>query len=507
MDKTGEEDAKIFRKRLELFRKIEFFKDFEDSELLQFQTVSSWLKIPPGTRIIQEGTSEKAFYIIVQGKVSVDKTGQKKGERVELTTLGSGDTFGEMAIVSEVKRTAGVRTVSECYLVRVEPDLLSNATVFLQLKFYRRFCEILVERLIRSNQKVAMFLPGASEIEEKLKVRGKAADQTGEGQKSGRQAAEESHMAKNKDIDLSGLPPVPKKKKVASAEMKHRVQSRLKLQMNPAVAGQLFPLVKDENTSSRQLLDLIALDPVLSLRVLQVANSSWFMRTLPVQTLAHAVVNVGAFHLKEVLAEEHLDMVTLEGFGAIDSLASSFWQHSAVVGRIADLLKDTISIRMDEDLYLAGLMHDLGTLVLDREEPAFYPQLLKPDFFSGNINEQEKAYCGIDHTWTGYWHGEKTGLPEAYLDVILYHHAPVEAKNNELLVALIHLSDLFARHCGISMVFEQDKSREIVDSSAWNIIRQWHEPFLEVNVESFIDSFNRELDRSWQSIVEGLPLS
>ncbi len=505
---TGEEDKRIFQKRLKLFRKIDFFKNFEDSELLQFQMVSSWLKVPPGTRVIQEGTSEKAFYIIVQGKVSVDKVGQREGETVELTTLETGDTFGEMAIVSEVKRTAGVRTVTECYLVRVEPDLLSDATVFLQLKFYRRFCEILVERLIRSNQRVANFLPGSSD--EKSGQKDRKIDLEVKKQRSGsgrRERRQEESVPKNRDVDVSNLPPVPKKKKVAPAKIQHRIESRLEIQINPAVAQPLLPLLDiDSSANARKLLDLIGMDPVLSARVLQVANSSWFRRTFPVQTLAHAMVNVGASHLQEVLAKEDLDKITLLGFGGIAVLAASFWQHSVVVGRISVLLKETISIKLDEDVYLAGLMHDLGVLVVDREEPDFYPQLLRTGFFNDNICELEKTYSGIDHIWAGYWYGEKIGLPKPYLDAILYHHAPDKAKSNEVLVALVSLGNLFANHCGIAMVKGQDRHKELINSPAWNAIREWHKPFHEVNVENFIESFYKELNRSWSSIIEDIPL-
>jgi CRP/FNR family transcriptional regulator/CRP/FNR family cyclic AMP-dependent transcriptional regulator len=160
--KPKQESNAAFDQQVNFLKKISFFQDFDDHELKQLLAVSRWLKVPPGTLIIKEDTMEKVFYILVKGSVSVFIT-VDQGQTIELTTLATGDTFGEMALVSETRRTAGVKTTSEAYILMVEPDILNQASVFLQLKFYRRFCEILVTRLIAANKRMGDLSSQAAE--------------------------------------------------------------------------------------------------------------------------------------------------------------------------------------------------------------------------------------------------------------------------------------------------------------------------------------------------------
>ncbi|MDA8419472.1 MAG: cyclic nucleotide-binding domain-containing protein, partial [Desulfobacteraceae bacterium] len=130
--------------QIAFLKRIEFFDNFDDHELRQFLQVAKWLKTPDGTLIIRENTRERVFYILVKGEVSVFKTREEDGRSLELTTLRSGACFGEMSLVMDVKRTAGVISRGESFLLMVEPEIINSSNLFLQLKFYKRFCEILV---------------------------------------------------------------------------------------------------------------------------------------------------------------------------------------------------------------------------------------------------------------------------------------------------------------------------------------------------------------------------
>lgn len=499
--KKKTEDADLSQARF--LKKIVFFQDFDDNELKQLLSVSRWLKVVPGTLIIKEDTTEKVLYILVKGTVAVFMTINNEGETKELTRLHTGATFGEMAFVSEAKRTAGVEAIDECYLLRVEPEILGRASVFLQLKFYQRFCEILVSRLIATNKKV-IDSPFKPKKEENAKIA--APTKTFPEPKNTTKSARTSENKYRQDkVDVSALPPIPKEKSIARTKIKRRIQGNTNIIINPTLTAQLSSFVKGEATDTKEFSKLLSLDPALAAKVIQIANSSFFRRTTSVNSIPHALITVGMDHIKQVIEDEVLKTVGEKHlFGGFFSLTASYWQHAIVVGRIAELLKDTISLKISEDIYLAGLLHDIGKLSLDLEEPDFYPQLLRPDFLETDTSIAEKKYVGIDHSQAGFFLGEKMGLPKPYLDVILMHHTPQKARENNILVALVHLANLFAAERDAAMPGHIERP-DITHSFAWVHIQEYHRPFQDVKVEDFVFSFNAELNRSWESITDGVP--
>lgn len=505
-----QENSSALDQQINFLRKIPFFQDFDDHELKQLLAVSRWLKVPVGTLIIKEDTLEKVFYILVKGTVSVFIT-TEGGGTVELTKLSTGATFGEMALVGETRRTAGVKTTSESYILMVEPDILNQASVFLQLKFYRRFCEILVTRLIAANKRMSdLSTTSASEQRAATKAADPLRAREGSGPRPSSppppaaprpQPAKPTPVRTDRETDLAGLPPAPKPQTVAKGKMQRRILGNPDLAINPAVAARLSSFLVGDCDDTRRFADLISADPMLAAKVIQQANSSFFRRTMTVNSVPHAMVTMGIKHLQEVVAEEIMKVEAEETlFGGFSQLADAFWLHSVAVGRIAEILRDAARINISEDVYLAGLFHDLGKLALDRQEPNFYPQLLRPDFLKAGICQAEQDHVGIDHGQAGYWLGEKMGLPKPYLDVMLFHHAPEKARENILLVAVIHLADLFAKERGLLLGRAGVPAAPLATSFGWVLLQEQHHPFIDVNVDHFIHSFHEELDRMWGDI-------
>ena len=513
--KPKQESNAAFDQQVNFLKKISFFQDFDDHELKQLLAVSRWLKVPPGTLIIKEDTMEKVFYILVKGSVSVFIT-VDQGQTIELTTLATGDTFGEMALVSETRRTAGVKTTSEAYILMVEPDILNQASVFLQLKFYRRFCEILVTRLIAANKRMGDLSSQAAESSASKQTpprpvvppRPQQAPQKKETARPPDPPPAQTPGAPPRkiEVNVSELPPAPKLMAVAKTKIKRRIQSNLELAVNPSVSARLASFLVGDCEDTRKFAELISCDPMLSAKVVQQANSSFYRRTTTVNSVPHAMVTMGIKNLQEIIAQETMKVFKEEElFGGIGQMADKFWQHSVAVGRIAELLRDTIRINISEDVYLAGLFHDLGKLALDRQQPLFYPQLLRPDFIEKDICTSEQEYIGIDHAQAGYWLGEKMGLPKPYLDVMLMHHTPEKARENVLLTGLVHLADLFVKDKGIIMG-KEGPPQSLSTAFGWIILQEQHRPFIDVNVDNFIRSFRVELERIWGD-MPSLPLT
>lgn len=485
--------------QIRFLKKISFFSTFDDHEIRQFLAVSKWLKVPPGKTIIREGAIERVFFILVKGRVSVFKDLGDQ-ETMELTTLRTGDCFGEMALVGETKRTAGVKTTKDSYILRVEPNIISTSNVFLQLKFYKRFCEILVTRLVLANQRMAAPTAAAAPQETALpEIQESKQPVEAEPDATEKPAAEK--------IDINALPPQPESVgRTSPTKLQRRLNIKQLLIINREPTTRLERLLASKDDNTRSLAELIALDPVLSCKVLQTANSPFFRRSCQVASVPHAMIIVGIKHLQEMIKETLATSADIQVFSGIETLRQRHWQHSVVVARIAQLLKDIIRINTATDIYLAGLLHDLGKLGVDALEPTFYPQFLKPDSdFRIDRQKKEMEYVGIDHSWPGVWIGEYLGVPQVYLDVMLHHHNPEKASGDSILpTALVHLADIFATKRGISLSGPESEIINPLKSPTWALIQEHHRPFAEVNVYEFVTSFEEELTNTWAEITAEL---
>ena len=499
--------------QVDFLRKISFFHGFDNHELKQFLQVSKWLRVPANTMIIKENTTERAFYILVKGEVRVEKQ-LPGGKSIHLTTLATGDCFGEMALVTEIKRTADVVANRESFILRVEPDIVNTSNVFLQLKFYKRFCESLVTRLDLANKKVA----GGKESEESgSSVLQKVFADQGAQEASRialvREQGQAAKAGRQKGADRARqelvLPPLPdKESRLTPSKLYPKVHPESMLPVNPLVAAELARLLENgaETENTRRLADLISMDPVLASRVIQTANSPFFRRASMVGTVPHAMVIVGVKQVQEVVDSTIRSAKGVAAFSGFATVARDFWQHAVVVGRIAELLREVIRVNTSADLYLCGLLHDLGMLVLDGISPNFYPQLARPPEEFRDVVKAEKEYIGVDHGQAGVWLAEGIGLPQPYLDVMKYHHLPEKATTNPLPVALVNLANLFASLKGVCMGQPGVTEQDILRSFAWVLIQEQHKPFLEVNTSQFVSSFLGELDKTWEGLTGDLPV-
>lgn len=124
-------------------RRLEFFKDFRDSELWEVLRGALWETHGREESLLLEGDAGHAFFIIVSGQVKVMKDGKL------LNVLKEGDCFGEMAYLSgdRARRTASISAVSEVQLLKVQDVQLEQLSDACQLRFNRVFLRTLIERL------------------------------------------------------------------------------------------------------------------------------------------------------------------------------------------------------------------------------------------------------------------------------------------------------------------------------------------------------------------------
>jgi len=132
-------------------RALPFFSDFTDVEIWEALRFADWKHVAPGTPIMRDGEPGNFFCFVADGTVAVSKNGTR------LTTLASGECFGEMAIISRHGhvRSADVVAASAANIITIRGEALEKASESCRMHFYQGFLDVLATRLSLSNQRIA----------------------------------------------------------------------------------------------------------------------------------------------------------------------------------------------------------------------------------------------------------------------------------------------------------------------------------------------------------------
>ena len=142
-----QEDIAITAK-FDKVKRLEFFRGFPDNEIWEIIRASVWMEVDVDTAVVIEGEVDEAFFIIVSGDVSVTKLGQS------LDQLHTGDCFGEMGYLNRIKRTATVKADGPLSLLKINATLIEQVSADCQLRFYKVFMKVLIDRLSRTTEMV-----------------------------------------------------------------------------------------------------------------------------------------------------------------------------------------------------------------------------------------------------------------------------------------------------------------------------------------------------------------
>lgn len=134
----------------------------------------------------------------------------------------------------------------------------------------------------------------------------------------------------------------------------------------PHVAIKVTRMIGSESTTMQDFEEVIKLDPILVVRLLKLVNSPYFGLANKVDSISKAVVFIGMKNLRNLVAVEAIrDLYKEEDDGAIFS-RKNLWMHSATVAILAQMISQRIFGLDNEDVFLAGIIHDIGLIVEDQ---------------------------------------------------------------------------------------------------------------------------------------------
>ena len=218
-----------------------------------------------------------------------------------------------------------------------------------------------------------------------------------------------------------------------------------------AVAVQLLQLTHDESSRATAIARVIESDQSLTARLLRLVNSSAYNFNSEITTVSRAVVALGFNTIRSMalgMAVADLFPVSKEN-DAFD--LREFWKHSLACAVCAEMLAERSGKRIEKDeAFVAGLLHDIGKLILSTCLKDKYGALVKRAREDDrSILEVEQEELGATHSEVGKWLAERWGLPDVLTQVIwLHHQAPGSIEGNNFLpplISVVHVSDALAR--------------------------------------------------------------
>ena len=212
----------------------------------------------------------------------------------------------------------------------------------------------------------------------------------------------------------------------------------------PIIYHKLQKALSDPDVSFGDFSDIIGTDPNLAARILRIANSPFYGLDEKVETITHALGIVGIDQVTELA----LAAVMVQWFkGVPKDLVNmhSFWMHSIGCGLAARTLAKNMDERHVEPYYIAGMLHDVGSLIIYKEVPEKAQEILtrcKNEGLPQSTVEEE--VLGFTHAQVGAIVFSKWGLPRSLIEAVQFHHYPSRAQEHPLFPAIVHLADVIA---------------------------------------------------------------
>ena len=217
--------------------------------------------------------------------------------------------------------------------------------------------------------------------------------------------------------------------------------------LSPTVA-KIMQVANDPTSSANDLNKVISLDPVLAAKVLKLVNSAYFGFSDKVTSTVRALVVLGLNTIKNLaLSTAALETMSMKGQSALNM--DEFWRHVLGTGVTAKLIARKIGVGKNflEDYFLAGLMHDMGKIVLNRLNPVGYKKVITVCAEKGvDLQLVESRVFGINHGEIGSLLAEKWGLQSSLREAMAFHHTPdLASEENRKLVLAVYIANAFTK--------------------------------------------------------------
>ncbi len=217
----------------------------------------------------------------------------------------------------------------------------------------------------------------------------------------------------------------------------------------PSTVLRVMQMIEDPLCSTAELSRVILADPALAAKVLRLANSAYYGFRQKISNIPQAVTLLGFATLKNALLSAAVfDLFRLSTTTGLDM--GALWKHSVAVATASKLVAKRVRYPNSEKAYTAGLMHDIGKIMIARYLPTSMATITKAvrDEQLAMYDAEQRA-LGLAHPGFGAWVMSRWNLPTPLVEAVEFHHHPTRAQYSFDLAGIVYLANILTHRAGI----------------------------------------------------------
>ena len=257
----------------------------------------------------------------------------------------------------------------------------------------------------------------------------------------------------------------------------------------PATVAKVLQVTADPESSADDLMKVVLPDQSMCSAILKIANSAFFGIPREVSTIERAVMVLGFEEVRNVIIGKALFAAFPKLNASFKDTVNLFWEHSFSCGLVAKIIAKELGFPQSE-LFVAGLIHDIGKLAMLMTFPNDYPLLreLTEPRYTGIIASENSDF-GTSHDTVGKQLANRWLLPQKLVIAIAHHHNPQNAPAEKHFPLIIQVADILSyMHCSPDMFGPKDVKR-IFEDFLTEPLSLWAENKLPLDLDNLVNWF------------------
>lgn len=216
----------------------------------------------------------------------------------------------------------------------------------------------------------------------------------------------------------------------------------------PQTLTRVLDIIRRDDSTAQDLAEVIIVDPALTAKLLRIVNSPYYGSSRKINTVTQAVMTIGYRALAALALSTSVYDLTGKWATTLDRV--KFWRHSLEVAVASRKIAEAIGYQPAEEAFIAGLLHDLGLLVLESSFSEKFSRIWKQFEAGEDIWTLEEEALGTNHARVGQFLLDQWNLPPTICRAVGMHHNEFVAGTTDAdfrLGQILALANSFSRFC------------------------------------------------------------